>query len=482
MDNKNIYTGGNLVPPSSDTSSGTGAGQYIPKHEKAPEPAPQQQQQSPPPPPPPQQQRRPVYDAFMYEPIGFDEYDRLSAAEIKAEQEQKEKKQRTARERAIVVLFFLLVFLTLLLATVGIIADVIRSKDHIKAIGTPSVVLYQNSKPEGANELANFIDENGRYTTEGAAASVKESIVEIYTYTDMFRKDLKGTGSGVVLTEDGYIVTNAHVLLADGYHDVHTADDKVYNAKVIGRDAKTDIAVIKVNNVTLKPAVLGDSDEVMVGEQVIAVGNPAGLSNTVTDGIVSATGRKIRSDSTGFEMNCIQTNADISPGNSGGALVNMYGQVIGITSSKYVSSSYEGLGFAITINEAKPIIEELISNGFIGGRFRIGITLIDMSNEGKLATIRDKLGYDLPEDFEGIYIDSISEDCDIANTALKSGDFITAINGKSVKTYDDLYDTISASYGPGDKVPATCAHVDEDGTIDYYNIEFKLMPDTSGNF
>ena len=228
MDNKNIYTGGNLVPPSSDTSSGTGAGQYIPKHEKAPEPAPQQQQQSPPPPPPPQQQRRPVYDAFMYEPIGFDEYDRLSAAEIKAEQEQKEKKQRTARERAIVVLFFLLVFLTLLLATVGIIADVIRSKDHIKAIGTPSVVLYQNSKPEGANELANFIDENGRYTTEGAAASVKESIVEIYTYTDT-----NGVRTNVLqIREPGAMLSPSYYTVEDNYQAARMFADSGFLEKL----------------------------------------------------------------------------------------------------------------------------------------------------------------------------------------------------------------------------------------------------------
>ena len=181
-------------------------------------------------------------------------------------------------------------------------------------------------------------------------------------------------------------------------------------------------------------------------------------------------------------MNCIQTNADISPGNSGGALVNMYGQVIGITSSKYVSAEFEGLGFAITINEASPVIEELIKNGFVGGRFRIGIRLRDMETEEKRKALEEVLGYELPEDFKGIYIDSIDKDSDIANTELKSGDFITEINGKTVSTYDELYDTISSQYEAGDTVPATCAHVDKNGKIDYYNIEFKLMEDTSGNY
>ena len=129
-----------------------------------------------------------------------------------------------------------------------------------------------------------------------------------------------------------------------------------------------------------------------------------------TDGIISAVDRKIRSDSSGFEMKCLQTNAEISPGNSGGALVNMYGQVIGITSSKYVSSDLEGLGFAITINEATPVIEELIKNGFIAGRFRIGIHLLDMSSEEKIGAIEERMGISLPDDFKGIYIDSIDED------------------------------------------------------------------------
>jgi serine protease Do len=160
----------------------------------------------------------------------------------------------------------------------------------------------------------------------------------------------------------------------------------------------------------------------------------------------------------------------------------MYGQVIGITSSKYYSNDIEGLGFAITINEAAPVIEELIKNGFIAGRFRIGIHLLDMGSEAKIAAIEERLGTELPDDFKGIYIDDIDKDCDIANTELKKGDFIVAINGKSVSTYDELYDTISEQYEAGDKVPATCASIDKKGNISYYEIEFKLMEDKSGNY
>ncbi|MBQ6180797.1 MAG: trypsin-like peptidase domain-containing protein [Ruminococcus sp.] len=423
------------------------------------------------------------YDDFMYEPIGFEELERSRMQQAA----ETEKKKRSRGESAAIILFLILILGSLALAVFGIVHDILNSKDAIdKLVDAKQIVLYRESKPEGANDPENFKDENGKYTTEGIAELVRPSIVEIYTYENAIsarNADELGTGSGIVLSKDGYIVTNAHVLREDGYHTVNTLDGNVYPAKIIGRDIKTDIAVIKVDGVELQPATLGDSDETIVGEQVIAIGNPANLSSTVTDGIVSAVNRKIRSgDGTGFEMDCIQTNADISPGNSGGALVNMYGQVIGITSSKYVNSSFEGLGFAITINEAVPIMEQLIHDGYVSGRFRIGITLIDMSSQTKIDAIEEELKFELPEDFSGIYIDSISDDADIKNTALKEGDFITEVNGKAVRTYNEFYDTISSQYGAGDTVPATCAHVDKDGKISYYDIKFKLMEDTSGNY
>ena len=430
------------------------------------------------------QPRKPVYDRFMYEPIGFEELERNQATASSADETAA--KQRSKNERNIVRIFALIVAISAFISILGIVLDIINSKGIIDKIGRQNqVILYKESKPKGATDIENFKDENGRYTPEGAAALVKPSIVKIYTYSnysDYAAKRAVGTGSGIVLNEDGYIATNAHVLEAEGYHRIETMDGEYYEAKLVGRDTKTDIAVIKVNAPDLTPATLGDSDEAVVGETVIAIGNPANLAGTVTDGIISAVDRKIRSDSTGFEMTCLQTNAEISPGNSGGALVNMYGQVIGITSSKYVSSDLEGLGFAITINEATPVIEDLIKNGFVPGRFRIGIHLLDMSSTAKKDAIEERIGMTLPDDFKGIYIDEIDEDCDIAKTELKSGDFIVAINGKSVSTYDELYETISSQYEAGDKVPATCASIDKNGDVSYYEIEFKLMEDTSGNY
>ncbi len=425
------------------------------------------------------------YDEFMFQPIGFEELDKQKQEEEKAIATAREKRRINRNERVIILLLVLIFLVAFGLSVFAIVNEVSKSeKVFANYKKTENVVLYRESKPESDDMDDSYIDaDTGKYTTEGIASVVRPSIVEIYAYDDSRHTTMVGSGSGVIISEDGYIVTNTHVLDADGYHTVTTADDKVYDAKIIGRDSKTDIAILKISAPDLKPAVLGDSDEIVPGEQVMAIGNPAGLSGSVTDGIVSAVNRKIKSDSTGFEMNCIQTNADISPGNSGGALVNMYGQVIGITSSKYVSSSYEGLGFAITINDAVPIIEELINQGYVGGRFRIGIQLIDMENEYKKASIEETIGFELPDDFKGIYIAEISEDSDIINTELEPGDFITAINGKSISTYDEFYDTISSMYGAGDYVPATCARF-EDGESEpeYFEIEFMLLEDTSGDY
>ena len=426
------------------------------------------------------------YDRFMYEPIGFEDPQNAGTFPMPPAGKMGGKKKKSRGEAAAVILFVILIAAAFGFAAFGIITDIYNSEEALERFAAKKqVVIYKAPDEQKSDEEIMEKDEKGNYSIEGAAKLVKPSIVEIFTYNS--EEDYKagrytGSGSGVVLNEDGYIVTNAHVLRADGFHSISTSDGSIYEAEIVGRDVKTDIAVIKVSGVKFVPATFGNSDNAVVGEQVIAIGNPVNLSFTVTDGIISAVNRKIRSDETTFEMECIQTNADISPGNSGGALINLRGEVIGITSSKYVNSSYEGLGFAITVNEALPIIEELIDHGYIQGRFRIGIQLIDMSEPAKKSTIEDELGYTLPDDFTGIYIDSIAEDCDIANTDLKPGDFITEINGVKVRTYTEFYNAISSLYGVGDVVPATCAHVDSSGKVSYYNIKFRLMEDTSGNY
>ena len=418
------------------------------------------------------------YDDFMFEPLGFEELERQNEAEKSFFVRQNAMKSK--RQRKIIILLFLIFLSVMALGIYCIVSDIISSRNSAEQFSSgKSVVLYQSVKPDKAD--SGYVDENGKYSTEGIAMTVRPSIVEIYTYSDSSKETLEGTGSGIIISEDGYIVTNAHVLNAEGCHTVKIHDGKSYKADIIGRDSKTDIAVIKIKASGLSPAVLGDSDEVVVGEEVMAIGNPAGLSGTVTNGIVSAVNRKIRGKTTSFEMNCIQTNADISPGNSGGALVNMYAQVIGITSSKYASTTLEGLGFAISINEAKPIIEELINNGYISGRFKIGITFIGVKNTETKLAVEEELGYSIPDDFRGLYITDISEECDIADSGLKKGDFIFEVEGRPVEDYDGLYNIIK-DFSAGDTINAKCASISEDGEIVKYDIQFELMPDTSGDY
>ena len=178
-------------------------------------------------------------------------------------------------------------------------------------------------------------------------------------------------------------------------------------------------------------------------------------------------------------MNCIQTNAAISPGNSGGALVNMYGQVIGITSSKYVSSSYEGLGFAITINDVLPIIQDLVQYGHVKDRVRIGITFISLEAEEIQIQFADALQMDsAPAGLQGIWVTEIDDSCDVGNTSLQVNDVIVKVDGKEVNNYDDLLEIISEKK-PGDELRADCRHYSPNGRYEEYSIRFHLMDDSN---
>lgn len=366
------------------------------------------------------------------------------------------------------------VFLILVFSVYCIIARSFSLKEGFYSPGTKTnVTLGLNHRP--ADEA--LTDETGRYTSAGICEAVGPSVVEIINFEDDISTNAVSSGSGIILSEDGYIVTNAHVINQGKCVKVSLSDKTVFTARVIGYDSKTDIAVIKIapEDSKLKPAEFGNSDDVVHGEQVMAIGNPGGLHGSISGGYVSGINRMIRGDQTGREMNCIQTDAAISPGNSGGALVNMYGQIIGITSSKYVSSSYEGLGFAITINDAKPIIEELIANGHISGRFKVGITFYEITEEQSKAT-------GLPR---GLLIDSMDENCDISRSGLREHDIIVEIEGDKVVDYDTFMAAIKGhNKGAGDKVKARAVRIDEkdDKKRETIPFEFTLVEDTSGDY
>lgn len=341
------------------------------------------------------------------------------------------------------------------------------------------VQLAQEKKPE-LNET--LIDASGRYTIEGVAETVMPSIVEIYTYSE---NRMVGSGSGIILTKDGFIATNAHVIANAESFSVRLYGDSEqrYTGTVIGHDTKTDLAVLKISAGDLPPARLGDSAEVKLGEAVCALGNPAGLNSSITTGIISGKNRKVRSDSSNFQMECFQTDAAISPGNSGGALVNMFGQVIGITSSKYSSSiltgtTYEGLGFAITIDEALPILKELMEQGYVSGRVRIGIRFLEHANA--LAQLQKEDVPDIIRD-TGIRVMKIDEDSGFVDTEMELGDWIITMNGKPITNSDSITEALKDKKA-GDRVHCACCRIREDGSVYSYEADVLLMEDHSGDY
>ena len=258
-----------------------------------------------------------------------------------------------------------------------------------------------------------------------------------------------GSGSGIVMTKDGYIITNWHVVTntetGKQYDeiDVTLHNGKVYkNAKVIGADQSTDLAVIKVEATDLTPAEFGDSSKMVLGARVIALGNAGGLQWSATQGIISGLARDVYED-TGYSIKCMQTDAAINPGNSGGPLINNQGQVIGINSAKIADTDVEGLGFSIPINEAKTIIDDLTKYGYVKGRVQLGITGYSVNSNG----------------YHGFVIQSINSDSVLKNTNAAVGDLITAIDGTDISGYGDLRSAL-AKHSVGDEVQLSILRLD----------------------
>ena len=267
---------------------------------------------------------------------------------------------------------------------------------------------------------------------------------------------LAAEGSGVIYTQDGYIITNAHVVKGSSLIKVVLSDDRVCEAKLVGMDEDTDLSLIKIEETGLPPIEIGDYEELKVGEFVMAVGNPGGLefSSSVTFGIVSAKDRPMDIDS-GYTVSTIQTDAAINPGNSGGALVNMKGQLIGINSAKYVATGYEGLGFSITVQETLPIVEDLKEHGKVTGRSRLGVT-------GMVIDELVAAHYNLKP---GFYVSSVENPQ--AGT-LQAGDVITAVEGVEV-TSDTVIKNILNGKAPGTQISVRFwrngAYMDTDLTL-----------------
>ncbi len=253
------------------------------------------------------------------------------------------------------------------------------------------------------------------------------------------------SGSGVIFSEDGYVVTNYHVIENGESYTVLLADDRSQPARLVGSDPTSDLAVLQVNATDLTPAEFGDSDDVYVGDDVVAIGDPLGVEfrGTMTNGIVSAINRNVNVN--GRTMNLIQTNAALNSGNSGGPLINSCGQVIGINTTKIGtftdSAGVEGLGFAIPSAVVKDIVSQILNQGYVSGRPFLGIT-------GERLSVFYQRYYRLPA---GLYVTAVAEGSSAADVGIVPGDILLSIDGTNIHTQNEL-DTALYHYAAGDQM------------------------------
>ena len=285
------------------------------------------------------------------------------------------------------------------------------------------------------------------YSVAGVAEKAADSVVEIVTESVktgsfMGQYITEGAGSGVIMTVDGYIVTNNHVIDGASKITVTLRSGEQYDAKLIGTDKNTDLAVIKIDADGLSPATFGNSDSLVVGETAVAIGNPLGqLGGTVTDGIISALDREIEID--GQIMTLLQTNATINPGNSGGGLFNSRAELVGIVNAKSSGSDVEGLGFAIPVNTVQPIVKDIMEYGYVRGRISTGMSYIDVNNSAAAWMYQVR--------YTGVYINDVQSGSNAESAGLKSGDLVISVDGTKVSSSNDIKNIIQKKK-IGDKV------------------------------
>lgn len=324
---------------------------------------------------------------------------------------------------------------------------------------TPQTVIY---KSDSINVDSSFVTDG---SIQSVIASVKDSVVEIntetvetnnyYSFFGLPSENLvEGAGSGVIISNDGYIVTNNHVIENASSIKVRLTNGSVYDATLVATDSKSDVAVIKIEANDLTCATIGNSDNLVVGDSVIAIGNPLGsLGGTATDGIISSLNREVTVNNE--KMNLIQTNAAINSGNSGGGLFNTSGQLIGIINAKSVGTSVEGLGFAIPINDVMNVVEQLLESGYVTDRATLGVKVTELT--------QDTRNYKA-----GLYIQSTVKGSGAEKAGLQPYDRIIALNDYEISSYTDLSSQLQ-NYNVGDTVTLTIVrdgqHMNVDVTL-----------------
>ncbi len=379
--------------------------------------------------------------------------------------EPEKKKSHSAKTPIALILIISLLASTLLGLGGGVVGYYfmhMRQNPGTPSQGGSSGDIHINSTPIELSEES--------YNRAAVVQKVYSSVVEITTSsvnTSMFmpQQVLSGAGSGVIITTDGYIVTNHHVVDGASGIEVSLANGETYKAQLVASDAKTDLAVIKIEATDLNAATFGDSSQLVVGQTVLAIGNPLGsLGGTVTEGIISALDREITIEKE--SMTLLQISAAVNPGNSGGGLFDEQGNLIGIVNAKVSTDSsgdpIEGLGFAIPANIARQVSGELMDHGYVTGRVALGVTLIHIADE------RTAMMYRVSK--TGIYILQVESNSNASNAGLRSGDYLVRINDTDITSTQDV-EKILEGISPGDTLQITIERGGQEKTVEVFMAE-----------
>lgn len=357
------------------------------------------------------------------------------------ETEIKEKEIKNPKKKSNIFWIILCIVIGLVSGLAGAgLAFAIRGNTH-----TNGDVIYQSVV---------LTDQNGQevevMSVQDIVENVKNSVVEIQTSvtkTNIFLQQFvsSGAGSGVILSKDGLIVTNHHVIEEADTIKVRLNNGEEYDATLIASDAQSDLAVLRISADNLQPAVVGDSSTLKVGEDVVAIGNPLGsLGGTVTEGILSALDREITIDDQ--KMTLLQTSAAINPGNSGGGLFNAKGELIGIVNAKSSGSGIEGLGFAIPVNEMKSVVEDLVETGKVQGRLALGIRFYEISS------VQQAMKHGV--NTLGLLVSEVEANSNAARAGIQANDIIVEVDGEQITTKEDLTSILN-NHKVGDNMDIT---------------------------
>lgn len=357
------------------------------------------------------------------------------------ETEIKEKEIKNPKKKSNIFWIILCIVIGLVSGLAGAgLAFAIRGNTH-----TNGDVIYQSVV---------LTDQNGQevevMSVQDIVENVKNSVVEIQTSvtkTNIFLQQFvsSGAGSGVILSKDGLIVTNHHVIEEADTIKVRLNNGEEYDATLIASDAQSDLAVLRISADNLQPAVVGDSSTLKVGEDVVAIGNPLGsLGGTVTEGILSALDREITIDDQ--KMTLLQTSAAINPGNSGGGLFNAKGELIGIVNAKSSGSGIEGLGFAIPVNEMKSVVEDLVETGKVQGRLALGIRYYEISS------VQQAMKHGV--NTLGLLVSEVEANSNADRAGIQANDIIVEVDGEQITTKEDLTSILN-NHKVGDNMDIT---------------------------